>query len=75
MGRKPLGRMFELLILDSLDPTLPRTIEYVRDHVSKKLNKSGLSWHTIRKYLIVLRDTGVIEEVHSGKITTYRLKK
>lgn len=75
MGRKPLGRMFELLILGSLDSTFPRTIEYVRNHVSQKLNKPGLSWHTIRKYLIVLRDTGVVEEVHSGKIITYKLKK
>jgi len=75
MPRKPFGRMFELLILNSLDTIIPHTIEHVRSKVSEKLGKKGLSWHTIRKYLIALRDSQQIEEVHSGKVVTYRLRR
>lgn len=75
MPRRPFGRMFELLILNQLDLTVPRTTEWIRNSVSEKLEKPGLSWHTIRKYLTALRDSQKIEEIHAGKIVTYKLRK
>lgn len=75
MPRKPLGRMFELLILNQLDTTVPRTTEWIRNAISEKLGEPGLSWHTVKKYLIALRDSQKVEEVHVGKTVTYRLRK
>lgn len=75
MARKPFGRMFELLVLSCLDGVIPHTTEHIRDALSQKLGRPGLSWHTVRKYLQWLRDSQKIEEIHTGKITTYRLKK
>jgi len=73
--RRPFGRMFELIILSTLDTTIPYTTEYIRNIISTKTGKPGLSWHTIKKYLIFLRDSHKIEEIHVGKTTTYKLKK
>ena len=75
MARKPFGRMFELLVINCLDGVAPHTAEHIRNVLSEKLGKPGLSWHTVKKYLNWLRDSQKIEELHSGKITTYRLKK
>jgi len=75
MPRRPYGKFFELVILSCLDYNLPRTSEFIRKTVAEKLERPGLSWHTIQKYLILLRDAQKIEEVRVGKTTTFRLKK
>lgn len=75
MGRKPFGRLFEALILSCLDKSFPKTVEAVRREAARKLNRPGLSWHTVRKYLEFLRDSGMVEEIRAGKILTYRLRK
>lgn len=75
MPRRPFGKFFELVILSSLDYSIPRTSEFIRKTVAEKLERPGLSWHSIRKYLTLLRDAQKVEEIHVGKITTYRLKK
>ncbi|MEM5829225.1 MAG: hypothetical protein QW040_00755 [Candidatus Aenigmatarchaeota archaeon] len=75
MSRRPYGKFFELVILSCLDDNLPHTSEFIRKTVAKKLERPGLSWHTIQKYLIALRDAQKVEEIRVGKTTTYRLKK
>lgn len=75
MPRRPFGKLFELAIVSCLDYSLPRTTDFIRNNMAKKLDKPGLSWHTINKYLIMLRDAQKIEEVRIGKTTTYKLKK
>lgn len=75
MPRRPFGRLFEAVVLGCLDPSIPRTSEFIRRAVAEKLEKPGLSWHTIKKYLIFLRDAQKVEEIHIGKIITYRLRK
>jgi DNA-binding transcriptional ArsR family regulator len=62
-----------LAILSVLDKTIARNVEDIRRKVSEKLGKS-VSWNTIKKYLITLRDAQKIEEVHIGKLVLYRLK-
>lgn len=75
MPRRPFGKFFELIILNCLDYSIPRTSEFIRKNVAQKLDKPGLSWHTVKKYLSFLRDAQKVEEIHVGKIITYRLKK
>jgi hypothetical protein len=75
MPRRPFGKLFELVLLSSLDHSIPRTSEFIRKTVAEKLDRPGLSWHTVRKYLSLLRDAQKIEEIHVGKTTTYKLKK
>jgi hypothetical protein len=75
MPRKPFGKFFELAILNSLEFTLPRTTEFIRRSIAEKLDKPGLSWHTVNKYLTYLRDSQKIEEIRIGKTTTYKLRK
>jgi len=73
MARKSLQTLFELAILSVLDKNIPKNIEDVKRGVSKKIGKET-SWNTIRKYLLTLRDTQKIEEIHTGKLVLYRLK-
>lgn len=75
MPRKPFGKFFELIVLSCLDQSIPRTVEFIRRSVAERLGRPGLSWHTVRKYLIALRDMQKIEEIHAGEITTFRLRK
>lgn len=75
MPRKPYGKFFEVVLLSCLDATIPRTSEAIRKMVAEKLDKPGISWHTIRKYLNFLRDAQKVEEVHVGKTIVYKLKK
>jgi len=73
MGRKPYRQLFETLILSILDKNIPMNVEAIRRAVSSKLGRE-VSWNTIKKYLLSLRDDGAIEEVYSGKILLYKLK-
>jgi DNA-binding transcriptional ArsR family regulator len=73
MPRRSYQQLFELAILSVLDKTIARNVEDIRRKVSEKLGKS-VSWNTIKKYLITLRDAQKIEEVHIGKLVLYRLK-
>lgn len=75
MPRRPFGKFFELALLGCLDYSIPRTSEFIRKSISEKLGKPGISWHTVNKYLIQLRDSQKIEEVRIGKTTTYKLRK
>ena len=73
MGRKSYQQLFESLIKTVLDNTIPNNVEAIRRKVSKKLGYET-SWNTVKKYLLSLRDEGVVEEIHSGKIILYKLK-
>jgi len=73
MGRRSQQRLFESLILSVLDKTIPANVEAVRRGVSLKLGRE-VSWNTVKKYLISLRDEGKVEEIHSGKILLYKLR-
>jgi len=75
MPRRPFGKFFELALLSCLDYSIPRTTEFIRNNMAEKLGKPGISWHTVNKYLVQLRDAQKIEEVRVGKTTTYKLKK
>ena len=75
MPRRPFGKFFEVALLSCLDPSIPKTSEAIRKALAEKLDRPGLSWHTVNKYLCLLRDAQKIEEIHVGKVTTYRLKK
>jgi hypothetical protein len=75
MPRRPFGKFFELIILSCLDYSIPRTSEFIRRTVAEKLERPGLSWHSVNKYLSLLRDAQKVEEIRVGKITTYRLKR
>ena len=72
MARKPLQQFFELVILSVLDE-LPKNIEDIRRTVSDKIGRQ-VSWNTTAKYLLTLRDTARIEEVHTGKMVLYKIK-
>jgi len=74
MGRRPFGKLFELAILRILDRKIPKTRENIRRELSEKLKRPGLSWHTVDKYLTLLRDAQRVEEIRIGKTVTYRLK-
>jgi hypothetical protein len=73
MPRRPYRQLFELAILSVLDKTIPSNVEDVRRKVSEKLGRS-VSWNTVKKYLITLRDSQKIEEIHLGKLLLYKLK-
>jgi hypothetical protein len=75
MARRPFGKFFEVALLSSLDHSIPKTSEAIRKALAEKLDRPGLSWHTVNKYLCLLRDAQKIEEIRIGKVTTYRLKK
>ena len=72
MPRKPLQQFFELAIVSVLDE-LPRNIEDIRRSISEKIGRD-VSWNTTAKYLLTLRDTSRIEEVHTGKMVLYKIK-
>ena len=74
MGRKSYQHLFENLIKSVLDNIIPSNVEAIRRKVSQKLGRQ-VSWNTIKKYLLSLRDEGVVEEIHSGKIILYKLKQ
>ncbi|MEM5852881.1 MAG: hypothetical protein QXS37_00675 [Candidatus Aenigmatarchaeota archaeon] len=74
MPRRPFGKFFELALLNCLDPKIPRTVEFIRKSLAEKLDRPGLSWHTVNKYLLLLRDAKKVEEIRVGKVTTYKLK-
>jgi hypothetical protein len=73
MPRRSYQQLFELAILSVLDKTIARNVEDIRRKVSEKLGKP-VSWNTVKKYLITLRDAQKIEEVHIGKLLLYKLK-
>jgi hypothetical protein len=73
MPRRPYRQLFELAILSVLDKTIASNVEDVRRKVSEKLGRS-VSWNTVKKYLITLRDSQKIEEIHLGKLLLYKLK-
>jgi len=75
MARRPFGKFFEVALLSCLDRSIPKTSEAIRKALAEKLDRPGLSWHTVNKYLSLLRDAQKIEEIRIGKVTTYRLKK
>ncbi|MEM7821744.1 MAG: hypothetical protein QXX38_02970 [Candidatus Aenigmatarchaeota archaeon] len=75
MPRRPFGKFFEVALLSCLDPFIPKTSESIRKSLAEKLDRPGLSWHTVNKYLCLLRDAQKIEEIRVGKVTTYKLKK
>jgi hypothetical protein len=75
MPRRAFGKFFEVALLSCLDHSIPKTSEAIRKLLAEKLDRPGLSWHTVNKYLCLLRDAQKIEEIRVGKITTYRLKK
>jgi hypothetical protein len=73
MPRRPYQQLFELTILSVLDKIIARNVEDIRRKVSEKIGRS-VSWNTVKKYLITLRDSQKIEEVHLGKLLLYKLK-
>lgn len=73
MPRKPLQHLFELAIISVLDKLIPRNVEDIRKMVSKKIGRE-VSWNTIKKYLLTLRDSQRVEEIHAGKLVLYKLK-
>jgi hypothetical protein len=65
--------MFELAIESVLDKNIPKNVDAIKREVSQKLNKE-VSWNTIKKYLITLRDSEKIIELHAGKLLLYKLR-
>jgi hypothetical protein len=73
MPRRSYQQLFELAILSVLDKVIPRNVEDIRRKVSEKIGRD-VSWNTVKKYLITLRDSQKIEEIHSGKLLLYKIK-
>jgi len=73
MARRANRQLFELAIASVLDQAIPKNVEDIRRAVSEKLGKEA-SWNTVKKYLITLRDTQKIEELHAGKLLLYKRK-
>ena len=73
MGRKPKQVIIELAIKTVLDASVQMNVETIRKRVSDKLGKN-VSWNTVKKYLITLKNNQVVEEKHSGAMVLYRLR-
>jgi hypothetical protein len=73
MGRIPYRHFLTVILLNTLDPTIPLNVEAIKRAVSIKVGKE-VSWNTVKKYLEELANEGKIEKIKAGKILMYKRK-